>query len=324
MPTLAPSDDVVAAIDCGTNSTRLLVMDRGGRVLAREMRITRLGQGVDETKELRDDAIRRTLDVLADYRKEMDLLAVGGGRQVATSAVRDAANGSDFLRAATEVTGLATELLDGRDEGRLSFEGATARLPPASGADVVIDIGGGSTELVVGSGGGGAGSGDRRLEVISLDLGCVRISERYLVHDPPSSEELDSARRGIDAELARAVEAIPLLRRLPEGSRCIGLAGTVSTVVTLEIGLVEYDREKVHLFRLRADVVDRWRGILASETSAQRLQHPGMVEGREDVLLGGVLVLSECLARLGFDECLVSEADILDGLVASQLESIHP
>ena len=323
MPTPAPSDEVVAAIDCGTNSTRLLVMDRRGRVLAREMRITRLGQGVDETKELRDDAIRRTLDVLADYREEMDLLAVGRGRQVATSAVRDAANGSDFLRAATEVTGLATELLDGREEGRLSFEGATAHLPPASGADVVIDIGGGSTELVVGSDVGGAGR-DRRLEVTSLDLGCVRISERYLLHDPPSPEELDLARRGIGAELGRAVEAIPLLRRLPEGSRCIGLAGTVSTVVTLELGLVEYDREKVHLFRLRADVVDRWCRILASETSAQRLQHPGMVEGREDVILGGVLVLSECLARLGFEECLVSEADILDGLVASQLESIHP
>jgi exopolyphosphatase / guanosine-5'-triphosphate,3'-diphosphate pyrophosphatase len=323
VPTPAPSDDVVAAIDCGTNSTRLLVMDRRGRVLAREMRITRLGQGVDETKELRDDAIRRTLDVLAAYRDEMDRLAVGRGRQVATSAVRDAANGSDFLRAATGVTGLATELLEGTEEGRLSFEGATAQLPPVSGADVVIDIGGGSTELVVGSGDGGPGR-ERPPDVISLDLGCVRISERYFSHDPPTSGELDSARRGIDAELARAVEAIPLLGRLPGGSRCIGLAGTVSTVVTLELGLVEYDRDKVHLFRLRADVVDRWRRVLASETSAERLHHPGMAEGREDVLLGGVLVLAECLARLGLDECLVSEADILDGLVASQLSSIHP
>ncbi len=323
MPTPSPSNDVVAAIDCGTNSTRLLVMDRGGSVLARRMRITRLGQGVDEHKELRDDAIRRTLGVLAEYREEMDRLAVGRGRQVATSAVRDAGNGSDFLRAATAVTGLATELLDGRDEGRLSFAGATAQLPPVPGADVVLDIGGGSTELVVGPDEGRARR-ERQLDVISLDLGCVRISERYLLHDPPSPEELESARRGIDAELARAVEAIPLLGRLPEGSRCIGLAGTVSTVVTLELGLVEYDREKVHLFRLRADIVDRWRRTLAAETSAQRLHHPGMVRGREDVLLGGVLVLSECLALLGFDECLVSEADILDGLIASQLDSIHP
>ncbi len=323
MSTLSRSDDVVAAIDCGTNSTRLLVMDRAGRVLSRQMRITRLGQGVDENKELREDAIRRTLDVLVEYREEMDRLAVGRGRQVATSAVRDASNGSDFLRAATAATGLATELLDGRDEGRLSFEGAIAQLPAVSGADVVLDIGGGSTELVVGSDEGDARR-QRHLDVISLDLGCVRISERYFSHDPPLPEELDSARRGIDAELARAVHAIPLLGRLPDGSRCIGLAGTVSTVVALELGLVEYDREKVHLFGLRADVVDRWRDILAAETSAQRLHHPGMVRGREDVLVGGVLILSECLARLGFDECLVSEADILDGLVASQLGSIHP
>ncbi len=175
----------VAALDCGTNSTRLLIVDQEGQTLDREMRITRLGQGVDASHKLAPDAMDRTLSVLADYRQIMDHHGTSGARLVATSAVRDADNGEEFLDAACRTVGVPAELLAGVEEGKLAYRGATSGLPAVDGPDVVVDIGGGSTEVVVESSGS--------IEAISLDLGCVRLTERHLHHDVPLRSEIEAA-----------------------------------------------------------------------------------------------------------------------------------
>ncbi|HMD47216.1 MAG TPA: exopolyphosphatase, partial [Acidimicrobiales bacterium] len=177
---------------------------------------------------------------------------------------------------------------------------------------LVVDIGGGSTELVV--------RGRHGLGVVSLDLGCVRLSERYLGHDPPHRDELASAERVTAGELARAVTAVPDLDALPPDSRLLGLAGTVSTLAALELGLTTYDRDRIHHFVLTLDAVRRWCEVLAAEPAARRAARPGMIEGRQDVIVGGALVLRQVMETLGFDRCTVSESDILDGLVESLVE----
>jgi exopolyphosphatase/guanosine-5'-triphosphate,3'-diphosphate pyrophosphatase len=301
----------VAAVDCGTNSTRLLVMDRQGRALLRVMRITRLGEGVDATRKLSPEAIERTVAVLAEMRAEMERLGVARARLVATSAVRDAANRDEFLGAASAATGVGAEVLSGQEEGRLAYAGAAADLPPAEGDDVIVDIGGGSTELVLERGG--------RISATSLDLGCVRLTERHFTHDPPTGAELASAVAHVRAELDRAYAAIGTLRALLPGSRLIGLAGTVSTLAALEQGLSQYDRERLHHFELTASAVARWCDTLAGETAAARGKRPGMVPGRQDVIVGGALVLREVLSGLGMETCTVSESDILDGIALDLL-----
>jgi exopolyphosphatase/guanosine-5'-triphosphate,3'-diphosphate pyrophosphatase len=295
----------VAALDCGTNSTRLLI-SAPGMAGVRLMRITRLGQGVDASAKLHPEAIARTLSVLTEYRGLMDRHRVARARLVATSAVRDAANGDEFLRAASEVVGVPAELLDGDAEGALAFAGATASLDIAPEGVAVIDIGGGSTELVTGAG---------APREISLDLGCVRLTERYLHHDPPERDEIDEAVGFIGSELDRAAAALP--RLAGEGLTLVGLAGTVSTLGALAQGLSHYDRDRIHHFVLHAPVVADWCVRLAAEPSAARGRRPGMAPGREDVIVGGALVLREAMGRFGFPVCLVSEADILDGIVAS-------
>ncbi len=268
----------MAAIDCGTNSTRLLVADRTGTALDRRMRITRLGEGVDVARRLTPGAIERTLAVLGEYREVMDAHGVERARLVATSAARDAANGHEFLEAAASVTGALADVLTGDEEGRLAFAGATAGLEPGPGADVVVDIGGGSTELVLGLEG--------TLGAISLDIGCVRLAERYLTSDPPTPEQLTETTAAVVAQLDRATRALPGLATLPPGSRLIGLAGTVATLAALEQGLVTYDRDKVHHFELSEAAVDRWASDLAAESAEARLQRPGMDPGRQDVHRG--------------------------------------
>jgi exopolyphosphatase / guanosine-5'-triphosphate,3'-diphosphate pyrophosphatase len=305
------SGTAIAAIDCGTNSTRLLVADATGRPLERLMRITRLGQGVDATGRLAPEAIDRCVAVLAEFRQVMDRLDVGRGRLAATSAARDAANGAEFLTAAGRTTGLEPELLTGVDEGRLSLTGAVADLDPADGPFLVLDIGGGSTELVAGD-----GPDDPDLAAASLQLGCVRLSERFLTTDPPTPEELAAARHEVVAQLDRAVAEHP---RFDGNHRLVGLAGTVSTLASVHLGMAHYDRDRIHHTVLRARDVRHWYELLAADTASDRLARPGMVPGRQDVIVGGVLILDAVIERLGFDECLVSEADILDGLVASQL-----
>ncbi|MGD0882635.1 MAG: Ppx/GppA phosphatase family protein [Acidimicrobiales bacterium] len=302
----------IAAIDCGTNSTRLLVVDEHGRALERLMRITRLGQGVDATGRLAPEAIERCVAVLSEFRSVMDDLGVVRGRLVATSAVRDAANGDEFLEAAGSAIGLTPELLSGLDEGRLSMAGAVADLDPAEGPFLVLDIGGGSTELVEGD-----GPDDPDLAAVSLQLGCVRLSERFFRSDPPTATQLAEAEAEVAAQLESAIAAHP---RYLEARRLVGLAGTVSTLTSLDLEMVDYDRDRIHHAVLGAKDVEGWLHLLAAETRAERLGRPGMVPGREDVIVGGAMILDAVLRRFGFTDCLVSEADILDGMVASQLQ----
>ncbi len=299
----------VAAVDCGTNSTRLLVVESSGDVRAREMRITRLGEGVDATRCLRLEAMDRTLAALREFRSIMDAEKVGRARLVATSAVRDAANGDDFLLPAGEIIGAPAELLSGREEGRLSYAGATAELPPGEGVVVVVDIGGGSTEIVTAARG--------EVLSVSLDIGCVRLTERFLRGDPPTAAQVADAVAAIDAELQRATQVIPELGDVGGSARLVGLAGTVSTLASLELGLTHYDRERIHGAVLSRESVGRWCEVLGAERVAERASRPGIPEGRQDVIFGGALVLNEVMGRFGLHECVVSESDILDGLVMS-------
>ena len=302
----------ICAIDCGTNSTRLLITDGAGETIVREMRITRLGQGVDATGMLAPDALERTLGVLGEYRSLMDAAGVIRGRLAATSAARDAANGPDFLHAASSLTGLDAEILSGEEEGRLSYTGAMAGLAPAPGANLVLDIGGGSTEIVVSDDGG--------LRAHSMQVGCVRVAERTLRSDPASAGQLAAARAMAEEAIDGAIAAIPGLAVLPTGSRLVGLAGTVATLAMIDGDIVDYERDLVHHRWLSLEAVVRWTRLLGAETSAQRSVRPGMVAGREDVIVGGLIVLQTVLERLGLDGCLTSESDILDGLAASLRE----
>jgi exopolyphosphatase/guanosine-5'-triphosphate,3'-diphosphate pyrophosphatase len=296
--------EALAAIDCGTNSTRLLIA-AGGVDRVRLMRITRLGQGVDSTGKLNPDAVARTLTVLAEYRELMHAHQVVRARLVATSAVRDAANGDEFLSAAAALTKVEAELLSGDEEGALAFAGATAALESPAERVVTVDIGGGSTELV---------TADPEIRAVSLDLGCVRLTERFLHHDPPTGAELEAAASFIRVELGRAADQVPALER--PRLQLVGLAGTVSSLGALAQGLSHYDRDRIHHFVLGERLVEEWYERLAAETAAERARHPGLAPGREDVIVGGVLVLRETMARFGFSSCLVSEADLLDGLIA--------
>jgi exopolyphosphatase / guanosine-5'-triphosphate,3'-diphosphate pyrophosphatase len=299
----------LAAVDCGTNSTRLLVVGPAGDVRAREMRITRLGEGVDATRRLGHEALGRTFAVLRDYRVVMDAERVVGTRLVATSAVRDAANGQDFLDPAADIIGAPAELLSGEEEGQLSYAGATSDLPAAGAGVVVLDIGGGSTEIVT--------KPSDTIASVSLDIGCVRLTERFLRRDPPSEGEVSAAVAAIARELDRATQVVPALAGLGPASRLVGLAGTVSTLASLELGLVAYDRERIHHAVLSLPAVVRWCDILGAERLSERARRRGLPAGRRDVIFGGALVLREVMTRFGFHECVVSEADILDGLVMS-------
>ncbi len=308
----------VAVIDCGTNSTRLLVASAGGTVLHREMRVTRLGEGVDATRRLSPRAIERTISVLRDYRKTIDAHRVARARLVATSAARDADNAGEFMAAASEATGVTPEVLSGDEEGRLSFAGATAHLSRdmiGEGPVLVVDIGGGSTELVVGHPGT---FGAPPVAIRSLDVGCVRITERFFLHDPPRREEVGHARTFVTELVAAARDRLP---ELPPGGALIGLAGTVSTLTCLEQGLVAYERERVHHAVLQRNTVEKWLNVLGREGSHDRADRVGMVEGREDVIVGGVLILAVVMETFARPSCVVSEDDILDGLAADLLAS---
>jgi exopolyphosphatase / guanosine-5'-triphosphate,3'-diphosphate pyrophosphatase len=301
-----PAVGTIAAIDCGTNSTRLLVHD-GTRAVERLNRITRLGQGVDATGRLAPEAIERTVAVLADYRERMDRHGVGRVRMTATSAARDATNRAEFFDAAEAAVGVRPELLSGLEEGHLSFLGATADLDPADGPFLVVDIGGGSTEFCYGTTGCEA--------AISIDMGCVRLTEKFLHHDPPRPEELSACLSVIELHLDDVLRAIPDA----VGARTfVGLAGTVSTTAAVEQGLAEYDRDRIHHFVLEKAAVEDVFRTLATERRAERIGNPGLEEARADVIVGGLCVLVKVMRQFGFTECLVSESDILDGLVMAQ------
>ena len=307
--TMAPTwpNGVAAGIDCGTNSTRLLVADESGATVERLMRITRLGQGVDATGRLAAEAVARTVAVLEEYRKVLDRHGVERVRMTATSAARDASNRDDFFAAATAAVGVTPELLGGDEEARLSFLGATSELDPDDGPFLVADIGGGSTEFAVGSSGEPDG-------VLSTDIGCVRITEKFLHSDPPAPEELSQAFdvvRGHLDDVARVIPSVADVRRF------VGLAGTVTTMAAVEVGLADYDRDRIHHFVLtRAAAEDVFR-TLATESRRRRLYNPGREEARADVIVAGAVIVVAIMRYFELAECLVSEADILDGLVLS-------
>ena len=304
-PGSVPPVGAVAAIDCGTNSTRLLVVDGDGRPLERLMRITRLGQGVDADRRLQPEAVARVVAVLAEFREVLDRHGVERLRVAATSAARDAANRDELFDAAEAVLGIRPELLDGMEEARLSFAGATAGLPPGGAPLLVADIGGGSTELVVGV------PGEEPAGAVSLDIGCVRVTERWIEHDPAQPEELANALGEVRDQLEDADRQVPALA---EAGRLVGLAGTVSTVAALDLGLATYDRDKVQHHVLSRLVVEDWFRTMAMGDRDDRLGNPGLEEGRADVIVGGLCVLVSILRHRGFGSCLVSESDILDGL----------
>ena len=305
----------VAAVDIGTNSVRLLVADvdgtspRDAKVVPidRRMRITSLGEGVDRARTLAPGAIARTVAVLQEYRDACAEHGVTQIRATATSAARDATNRDEFFSAALDALGTTPELLSGDEEATLSFLGATAELD-APAPYLVVDIGGGSTEFVLGT--------DAPVGVMSLDIGCVRITEQFIHSDPPAPEELSNAVAVVRDLVAEVPRVIP---GSLDAATLIGLAGTVTTVAAIEQGLPEYDPEKIHHFRLSRVAAEDVFRTLATENAAQRAHNPGLEPGRVDVIVGGAAVLVGVFRVLGFDDMLVSESDILDGLVRSQI-----
>jgi exopolyphosphatase / guanosine-5'-triphosphate,3'-diphosphate pyrophosphatase len=303
--------NAIASVDLGTNSTRVLVgrpTGAGLEILDRRNTITRLGQDVGASGRLAPEAVERTLDCLRGYREVLDRHGVERVRVAATSASRDAANRDEFFGAVEALIGTRPELLSGDEEGRLSFRGATGELDPASGPFLVVDIGGGSTEFIVGT--------DRVEGVMSVDIGCVRLTEKFLDHDPPQPEELSACISLTDAYLDDVVREIPAA----EARTMVGLAGTVTTVAAVEIGLETYDRDRIHHFHLTREAAEDVFRTLATESRADRVHNPGLEGARADVIVGGCCVLVALFRHLGFDEMIVSEADILDGLALSLLD----
>jgi exopolyphosphatase/guanosine-5'-triphosphate,3'-diphosphate pyrophosphatase len=311
----------VAAIDCGTNSIRLLVADvttsdggeRSLRDVHREMRVVRLGQGVDATGELHPDAIARTRAALVDYTNVLRRKGTERVRMVATSATRDAANKSDFFDMTREVLGVEAEVITGDEEARLSFTGAVSDLDGAEGPFLVSDIGGGSTELVLGTWDGVRG--DVRA-ARSVDIGCVRLTERCLHGDPPTEAEVDEAVRVTRDVLAEAFDAVPTA----ETKTWIGVAGTVTTLVALAEGLPRYDPERIHLARLGLDRIREITTELLTLGHDERAALGPMHPGRVDVICGGAVIvraLADHLGSRGVTELVASEHDILDGIAFS-------
>jgi exopolyphosphatase/guanosine-5'-triphosphate,3'-diphosphate pyrophosphatase len=301
----------VAAVDCGSNSTRLLIVDTAGATVVREMNITRLSQGVDATGSLLPEAMERTFVVLRHYRDACDAADVSRGLLVATSAVRDASNGTTFLDGARDIVGFAATILRGDEEAALSFDGATKDLAEVDVSTMIVDVGGGSTELAV--------EVEGALASYSMQLGCVRVTERALGRGVVSATSDAAARSMIEDELDRAFSAVPLFYDVVAKVRLVGLAGTVATLAQLDAGLTVYDRDVVHRRELSRATVQHWRDLLAKETPEERLLHPGMVVGREDVLVAGLYVLDAVMERFKVDVLLSSENDILDGIASSLL-----
>jgi exopolyphosphatase/guanosine-5'-triphosphate,3'-diphosphate pyrophosphatase len=302
-------EPVLAAIDCGTNSTRLLVSRGAGAdkvPLARVNTITRLGRGVDATGRLDAAAIERTVDVLRDYRGILDELGAERLRVTATSAARDAANRDEFFDAAEVVLGSRPELISGTEEAELSFLGATAELDPADGPFLVVDIGGGSTEFIVGT--------DRVEGARSVDIGCVRFLEQYVEHDPPLPEELHACISVTQQWLDDIARELPAVR---EAKTFVGLAGTVTTMAAVELGLHEWDRDAIHHFRFTRPAIEEVFRTLVTEPLEDRKHNPGLEDARADVIVAGACIFVGIVRGLDVDTCLVSESDILDGLVAS-------
>lgn len=298
------SEQLLAAVDCGTNSVRLLVSRLvDGRLVEvdRRLHLTRLGQGVDATGEFHPEALARTLDAMADFGAELDQLGVTHRRVVATSAARDAANSAEFFAGARARLGVEAEIIPGEEEARLSYAGAVGALPDLDQPVLVMDIGGGSTELVLGS------DGVAR-HAVSLDIGSVRLRERFLHGDPPTREEIEAATTHIDGLLDDSGIDFGTV------ATWVGVGGTVTSLSALVQGLAVYDRDLVHRSVVSHEQLHELGLRLLAMPVADVTLLPTMVPGRADVICGGALISRRIASRLA-PTLTVSEADILDGLV---------
>ncbi|MEP7020010.1 MAG: Ppx/GppA phosphatase family protein [Pseudonocardiales bacterium] len=301
----------VAGIDCGTNSIRLLIADNvDGRLVdvVREMRIVRLGEGVDRTGQLAPAALERTRMALTDYGAAIAVHDTERVRMIATSATRDAHNRDVFVAMVRDVLGVEPEVVSGAEEAALSFAGAVDGLPGLSGRLLVVDIGGGSTELVLGE-----PSAPEALQSHSMDVGCVRMTERHLHDDPPTGEQV---RATVD-DLRAAISSAAVDVSITAPATFVGLAGTVTTVAAIALGLQRYDAEAIHGSVLSAAQVHDVTARLLAMTRAERAALPVMHPGRVDVISGGALVLRTLLEATGSSEIIASEHDILDGIALS-------
>jgi len=299
----------VAAIDCGTNSIRLLIADIENEKLTdvvRTMVIVRLGEGVDKTGEFSQAALARTFSAIDEFAKLIAEHKPEHVRFVATSASRDVSNRGEFVDGIKVRLGIEPDIISGDEEAALSFLGATADLVNFDSAPtspyLVVDIGGGSTEFVLGT--------TMPTAAISTNVGCVRMTERHLLSDPPTVEQIAGATADIDAAIDQAYLVVPVA----EANSLIGLAGSVTTVAALALGLAEYDSEAIHGSRISASEVHRVTQELLTMSRTQRATLGPMHEGRIDVIASGALVLDRIMARTGLSEVVVSERDILDGI----------
>ena len=298
----------VAAIDCGTNSIRLLIADIDGnnfREVVRDMEIVRLGQGVDETGQFHPDAIARTLAVVDKFAAEIAKRGVEKIRFCATSASRDATNRHLFVDGVRDRLGIELEVISGDEEAALSFAGAIKDLDPSNGPFLVVDIGGGSTEFVFGT---------STVEAArSVNIGCVRMTERHFASDPATPEQIEAARSDIQAAIAQAAAVVPITT----ANTLVAVAGTATTVAAAALDLPEYDRYAIHLSRISAQQTHDAATMFATSNREQRLALGYMHPGRVDVIAAGSLVLSEIMKATGASEFVASESDILDGMAFS-------
>ena len=298
----------VAAIDCGTNSIRLLIADISGgkfKEVLRDMEIVRLGQGVDENKSFHPDAINRTLAAVEKFKNQLAGKGVEKIRFCATSATRDAANRDLFIDGVRQILGVEVEVIPGEEEARLSFNGATKELLQSDAPFLVVDIGGGSTEFVY---------GDKEVEFAkSVDIGCVRMSERHLKSQPVEMSQVAQAIIDIDKAIAQAAAVVPI----STAKTLVAVAGTATTIAAAALELETYDRYAIHLSRIPAEKVHKvsaaFQAMTKSEISKLGFMHPGRV----DVITAGSLVLSRVMAATGATEFVASESDILDGMAWS-------
>ena len=298
----------VAAIDCGTNSIRLLIADIDGnnfREVVRDMEIVRLGQGVDETGQFHPDAITRTLSAVDKFAAEIAKRGVEKIRFCATSATRDATNRHLFVDGVRERLGIELEVITGEEEAALSFAGAIKDLDPTNGPFLVVDIGGGSTEFVFGT---------STVEAArSVNIGCVRMTERHFASEPATAEQIELARTDIQAAIAQAASVVPITK----AKTLVAVAGTATTVAAAALELPEYDRYTIHLSRISAQQTHDAAKMFATSSRDQRLSLGYMHPGRVDVIAAGSLVLSEIMKATGATEFVASESDILDGMAFS-------
>ena len=298
----------VAAIDCGTNSIRLLIADITGgnfKEVVRTMEIVRLGQGVDQNKSFHPDAIARTLSAVEKFAQLIASKGVEKIRFCATSATRDASNRELFTNGVKKILGVEVEVIPGEQEAALSFIGATKELSQSDGPFLVVDIGGGSTEFVFGS---------EKVEFAkSVNIGCVRMSERHLNLQPPTMAQIAEAIIDIDLAITQAAKVVPI----SQAKSLVAVAGTATTVAAAALKLAEYDRYLIHLSRISAPSVHQVAAMFQSMNKDQIAALGYMHPGRVDVITAGALVLSRIMAATGASEFIASESDILDGIAWS-------